>query len=55
MGFFMLRFGAGNLVGSGQAYAEKTAVATLRTLHWGQGIFRNATWIDEDGDRKSVV
>lgn len=50
MGFFILRFGATNLVGSGQAYAEKTAVATLRTLHWAQGIFRNATWIDEDGN-----
>lgn len=50
IGFFMLRVGAGNLVGSGQAYAEKTAVATLRTLHWGQGIFRNAARIDTDAN-----
>lgn len=48
MGAFMVRVGAKNLVGSGQVQAEKAAVATLRALHWAQGIFRRKAYLDED-------
>lgn len=48
MGAFMVRVGLGNLVGSGQVQAEKSAVATLRSLHWAQGIFRRKPYLDVD-------
>jgi len=49
-GFFLARVGVPNVVGSGQAHAEKTAVSTLRTLHWAQGLFRQGTFLDVDGN-----
>ena len=50
IGLFMVRVGAGNLVGSGQVQAEKAAVASLRALHWAQGIFRRNAYLDADGN-----
>lgn len=50
VGFFLARVGIPNVVGSGQAHAEKTAVSTLRTLHWAQGLFREGRFVDEDGN-----
>jgi len=47
---FMARRGVANVVGSGQTFTEKSAVSTLRTLHWAQGDFRRAAFVDEDGD-----
>ncbi|HLV59956.1 MAG TPA: hypothetical protein VKY51_00985 [Fredinandcohnia sp.] len=47
---WMARVGAKNLVGSGQVQAEKSAVATLRALHWAQGIFRQRAYLDADGN-----
>lgn len=48
IGAFMVRVGAQNLVGSGQVQAEKAAVASLRALHWAQGIFRRNAYLDVD-------
>lgn len=45
---FMARVGAPNVISSGKAYAEKTAVSTLRTLHWAQGLFRQGKYVDVD-------
>lgn len=47
---FLARVGVPNVVGSGQAFAEKTAVSTLRTLHWAQGLFRQGNYLDVDGN-----
>lgn len=49
--WFLVRIGVENVVGSGQAHTEKTAVSTLRTLHWAQGLFRQGGYLDTDGDR----
>lgn len=47
---FLARVGVPNVVGSGQAFAEKTAVSTLRTLHWAQGLFRQGNYVDVDAN-----
>lgn len=47
---FLQSVGFSNVIGSGQAFAEKTAVSTLRTLHWAQGSFREHRFVDDDGD-----
>lgn len=47
---FLLSGGVANVVGSGQAHTEKTAVSTLRTLHWAQDRFRSGGFADADGD-----
>ncbi|AKU92816.1 hypothetical protein [Vulgatibacter incomptus] len=47
---FIVKYGAENVIGSGQAFVEKTAVSTLRTLHWAQGLFRERAWLDQDGN-----
>lgn len=49
-GFFLWRVGVANVIGSGQAHTEKTAVSTLRTLHWAQGLFQKDGYLDEDGN-----
>ncbi len=49
-GYFLATVGVKNVVGSGQASVEKTAVSTLRTLHWAQGLFRQGGYIDVDGN-----
>ncbi|WP_373047100.1 hypothetical protein [Vulgatibacter sp.] len=49
-GAFLASTGVSNVVGSGQAFAEKTAVSTLRTLHWAQGNLRRGAFIDTDRD-----
>lgn len=49
-GFFLWRVGVSNVVGSGQAHTEKTAVSTLRTLHWAQGLFQKEAFVDADGN-----
>ena len=49
-GVYMARAGVANMVGSGQSFTEKSAVSSLRTLHWAQGDFRKAAFVDEDGD-----
>lgn len=48
LGTYMALQGVENLVGSGQVQAEKAAVATLRSLHWAQGIFRRNAYLDVD-------
>lgn len=48
LGAFVVGFAAKNLVGSGQVATEKSAVASLRALHWAQGIFRRKAHVDED-------
>ncbi len=48
---FLVRAGVSNVIGSGQAFTEKSAVSTLRSLHWAQGNLRKGGNIDEDGDR----
>lgn len=50
LGAFVAGIGAKNLVGSGQVQAEKSAVASLRALHWAQGIFRRNAYVDVDGN-----
>jgi len=47
---FVVGIGVKNLVGSGQVAAEKSAVASLRALHWAQGIFRRKAHVDEDAN-----
>lgn len=47
-GFFLARIGIPNVIGSGKAFTEKTAVSTLRTLHWAQGLFREGRYLDTD-------
>lgn len=47
---FLVRTGVANVIGSGQAFAEKTAASTLRTLHWAQGNLRRGAYVDEDRD-----
>lgn len=49
-GFFLWKVGVANVVGSGQAHTEKTAVSTLRTLHWAQGLFRKDAFEDSDAN-----
>lgn len=47
---FLSRYGVANVIGSGMAFTEKSAVSTLRTLHWAQGDFRKGAFVDADGD-----
>lgn len=47
---FMVRAGVANVVGSGQAQTGRSAVSTLRTVHWAQGIFRQSAYVDVDGN-----
>jgi len=47
---FFLSGGVANVVGSGMAHTEKTAVSTLRTIHWAQGHFQAGAFVDADGD-----
>lgn len=48
--FFLMQVGVANVVGSGQAHTEKTAVSTLRTLHWAQSLFHKGVFVDADAD-----